>query len=148
MPATSTPTEVNGFVIPDQDAVTSGRRGGALAERVGLLFVTLSAEHSIAVLPVEGNTQPMGLLHGGMYCVLGEALGSMSANIHAGENGFAVGVDINATHTASATEGWVTGDCRALHLGGSVTVHEITITDASGRRCSTVRITNMIRRRR
>jgi uncharacterized protein (TIGR00369 family) len=99
-------------------------------------------------MPVEGNTQPIGLLHGGAYVVLGESLGSMAANLHAGPGRYAVGVDINATHTASATSGVVTGTCTAIHLGRTMTVHEIIVTDENGRRCSTVRITNAIREQR
>ncbi|WP_156761824.1 hotdog fold thioesterase [Microbacterium karelineae] len=118
---------------------------GALAERMGVEFTELSAERSVATMPVEGNTQPVGLLHGGAYVVLGESLGSMSANFHAGEGRLAVGVDINATHTASATSGIVTGTCTAIHLGRTLAVHEIVITDERGRRCSTVRITNLIK---
>ena len=69
----------------------------------------------------------------------------MSANLHAGPGRLAVGVDINATHTASATTGVVTGVCTAIHLGNTLTVHEIVVTDERGRRCSTVRITNLIK---
>jgi uncharacterized protein (TIGR00369 family) len=77
--------------------------------------------------------------------VLGESLGSMAANLHAGPGKLAVGVDINATHTRSATSGLVTGVCTPIHLGRSITVHEIVVTDDQGRRCSTIRITNMIK---
>lgn len=143
----STPTEINGLVIPDQDEVTRGIGPGNLGAKMGILFVEVSAERTVAVMPVHGNEQPYGLLHGGAHCVLGESLGSVSAAIHAGQNKYAVGIDINATHTASATSGWVTAECRAIHLGGSLTVHEIVITNEEGRRCSTVRITNMIRTR-
>ncbi|MEN2741006.1 hotdog fold thioesterase [Microbacterium sp. X-17] len=118
---------------------------GALADKMGIELVEFTVERSVARMPVEGNTQPVGLLHGGAYVVLGESLGSMMANLHAGRGRLAVGVDINATHTRSATSGWVTGVCTAVHLGRSLTVHEIIVTDDEGRRCSTVRITNMIR---
>jgi 1,4-dihydroxy-2-naphthoyl-CoA hydrolase len=117
---------------------------GALAEKMGLEWVEFTAEHAVARMPVDGNTQPVGLFHGGAYVVLGESLGSMHANWHAGAGRLAVGVDINATHTRSATSGFVTGTCVPLHLGRSLTVHEIVCTDDRGRRCSTVRITNMI----
>ena len=69
----------------------------------------------------------------------------MHANFHARPGRLAVGVDINATHSRSATSGVVTGVCTPIHLGRSLTVHEIVVTDDEGRRCSTVRITNMIR---
>lgn len=118
---------------------------GALAEKMGVEFTEFTIERSVATMPVEGNTQPVGLLHGGAYVVLGESLGSMAANLHAGAGRLAVGVDINATHTRSATSGVVTGVCTPIHLGRSVAVHEIVVSDDQGRRCSTIRITNMIK---
>ncbi len=122
--------------------------GGELSARMGIEFVKLSAEHSIARMPAAGNRQPVGFVHGGAYCVIAESLGSISANIHAGEGRYAVGVDINATHTRSITSGWVTAECRAVHLGRSMTVHEIVCTDDEGNRASTLRITNFIKQRR
>jgi uncharacterized protein (TIGR00369 family) len=122
------------------------RRGiGVLAERMGVRFQEFSAEHAVATMPVEGNTQPVGLMHGGAYVVLGETMGSMAANYHAGPGRLAVGLDINATHTSSARSGQVTATCTAIHLGRSTAVHEIVIVDEAGRRCSTVRITNLIK---
>ena len=118
---------------------------GALAEKMGIEFTEFSIERSVATMPVEGNTQPVGLLHGGAYVVLGESLGSMAANLHAGPGRLAVGIDINATHTRSATSGFVTGVCTPVHLGRSMTVHEIAVSDDQGRRCSTIRITNLIK---
>lgn len=129
----------------------TSRGQGALADRMGIEILEFDDEHAVARMPVEGNTQPLGLVHGGAYCVLGESLGSMHANYLAqqgGEGRFAVGVDINATHTGSATSGWVTGTCRVIHAGRTMTVHEIAVTDEGGRRCSTIRITNLIRERK
>lgn len=129
--------EVGGNVV--------ARRGpGELAERMGIEFLELTIERSVARMPVAGNRQSVGFVHGGAYVVLGESLGSVAANLHAGPGRLAVGVDVNATHTRSATSGHVTGVCTPLHLGRSVAVHEIVITDDDGRRCSTIRITNHI----
>lgn len=118
---------------------------GALAEKMGFEWVELTVDRAVATMPVEGNTQPVGLFHGGGYVVLGESLGSMSANFYAGEGRLAVGVDINATHTRSATSGSVTGVCTPIHLGRTMTVHEIVVSDDQGRRCSTIRITNLLK---
>ncbi|WP_308493900.1 hotdog fold thioesterase [Microbacterium terrisoli] len=118
---------------------------GALAAKMGLEWLEFSLERCVATMPVEGNTQPVGLMHGGAYVVLAESLGSMAANLHAGPGRLAVGVDVNATHTRSASSGLVTAVCTPIHLGRSMTVHEIVISDDQGRRCSTVRITNMIK---
>jgi len=117
---------------------------GALAEKMGFEWLEFTPERAVARMPVDGNTQPVGLFHGGAYVVLGESLGSMHANWHAGPGKLAVGIDINATHTRSATTGFVTGTCTPIHIGRSMTVHEIACTDDQGRRCSTVRITNLI----
>ena len=124
----------------------AARRGmGALAEKMGMHFVEFSVERCVATMPVEGNTQPVGLLHGGAYVVLGESLGSMAANLHAGPDRLAVGIDVNATHPRSATSGVVTGVSTPIHLGRNLAVHEIAVTDDQGRRCSTIRITNLIK---
>jgi uncharacterized protein (TIGR00369 family) len=119
--------------------------GGDLTSRMGVEFLELSASHSVARMPVEGNTQVMGLLHGGAHVVLGESLGSISSAIHAGPGRYAVGIEINATHSRSITSGWVTGTCDAISLGRTLATHEIVITDDEGRRLSTVRMTNMLR---
>lgn len=121
--------------------------GGQLARKMGIEFLELSAEHSVARMPVEGNRQVVGLLHGGAHVVLGESLGSISSAIHAGPGRMAVGIEINATHSRSITEGWVTGTCTALVLGRTLCTHEIVMTDEEGRRLSTVRMTNYLRDR-
>jgi uncharacterized protein (TIGR00369 family) len=126
--------------------VASSRGVGALAEKMGIQILELSAERAVATMPVEGNTQPIGLLHGGAYLVLGETLGSFAANVWAHPEGYAVGIEISASHTKSATSGLVTGTATAISLGKSLTVHEIVVTNESGDRLSTVRITNLIRK--
>jgi len=122
--------------------VTSG--GGALALKMGIEFVELSASHSVATMPVEGNTQVIGLLHGGAHVVLAESLGSVSSAIHAGPGRYAVGIEINASHSRSVTSGVVTATCTALSLGRTLATHEIVMRDETGRRLSTVRMTNML----
>jgi 1,4-dihydroxy-2-naphthoyl-CoA hydrolase len=120
-------------------------RGGELAVKMGIEFLELSAAHSVARMPVEGNRQVIGLLHGGAHVVIGETLGSVSSAIHAGPGRYAVGIEINATHSRSATEGWVTATCDALVLGRTVCTHEIVIRDEAGERLSTVRMSNLLR---
>lgn len=120
---------------------------GSLAEKMGIQLLELSAERAVATMPVSGNTQPLGLLHGGAHVVLAESLGSIAANVHAHPWGYAVGIELNATHHSSINEGLVTGTCVAIKLGKTLTSHEISMTDESGRLLSTVRITNFIRPR-
>jgi uncharacterized protein (TIGR00369 family) len=122
-----------------------GTRGGQLAIKMGIEFLELSAEKSVATMPVEGNRQVIGLLHGGAHVVLAESLGSLSSAIHAGTGRIAMGIEINATHSRSATEGIVTATCEALVLGRTLATHQITIRDEQGRRLSTVRMTNFLK---
>ncbi|QNE34121.1 hotdog fold thioesterase [Leifsonia shinshuensis] len=129
----------------DALAYVKQRGLGALADKMGIEIVEFTIERAVARMPVLGNTQPADLLHGGAYVVLGESLGSMSANLYAGEGRLAVGIEINASHTRAATEGYVTGVCTPIHLGRTLTTHEIAVTDDRGRRCSTIRITNLIK---
>jgi uncharacterized protein (TIGR00369 family) len=118
---------------------------GALDKKLGIVVLEESAERVVATMPVNGNTQSFGLLHGGASMVLGEALGSWAAVIHASSLGkLAVGLDINGTHHRGARDGIVTGVATAIHLGKTVTSHEVVITDETGARVSTVRITNLI----
>jgi 1,4-dihydroxy-2-naphthoyl-CoA hydrolase len=114
---------------------------GALGDKMGIKVLELSAERAVATMPVEGNTQPYGLLHGGASVVLAESLGSMASAVHAFPDRIPVGVDINATHHRSATTGLVTGVATAIHRGRTSTAYEIVITDEQGRRLCTSRIT-------
>ncbi|GAB3796871.1 hypothetical protein GCM10028798_07410 [Humibacter antri] len=131
----------------DALAYVKKRGMGALAAKMGIEMIEFSVDRAVATMPVEGNTQPADLLHGGAYVVLAETLGSMSANLWAGVGRLAVGIEINASHTRSATSGVVTGVCTPIHLGRTLTTHEIAVTDDRGRRCSTIRITNLIKDR-
>ena len=118
---------------------------GDLGKKMGIEVLEASPERSVARMPVEGNTQPYGILHGGAHLVLAESLGSMSAHLHAGPGRYAVGIEVNASHSRSVTSGWVTGTCTAISLGRTITVHEVVMTDDEGHRLSTVRITNLLR---
>ena len=114
---------------------------GALNEKMGVQLVEISPERVVATMPVEGNTQPYGLLHGGGSVVLAETLGSVGSAMHGYPDRLSVGVDINATHHRTATSGTVTGVATAVHLGRSMACYEVVITDDRGKRVCTSRIT-------
>ena len=114
---------------------------GGLNDKLGIELVEISADRVVATMPVEGNTQPYGLLHGGASVALAETLGSVGSAIHAHPDRIAVGVDINATHHRAATAGTVTGTATAVHLGRSMASYEVVVSDEQGRRVCTSRIT-------
>ncbi|MQA26166.1 MAG: hotdog fold thioesterase [Micromonosporaceae bacterium] len=118
---------------------------GKLAEQMGIEILEASPERVVGTMPVAGNEQPLGLLHGGASCVLAETLGSAGANLHATPEGCAVGLEINATHHRSATSGTVTGVATPLRLGRTIATYEIVITDEAGKRVCTARLTCALR---
>jgi 1,4-dihydroxy-2-naphthoyl-CoA hydrolase len=114
---------------------------GALNEKLGIVLTEVGPERLVATMPVAGNTQPYGLLHGGASVVLAETLGSLGSALNAAPDRLPVGVDINATHHRAATTGTVTGVARPLHVGRTMATFEIVITDEQDRRVCTCRIT-------
>ncbi len=113
---------------------------------MGIAVVEASADRVVATMPVAGNTQPYGLLHGGASCVLAETVGSIGAALHAGSlDKVAVGIDINATHHRAVRDGSVRAIATALTLGSGVACYEIVIEAADGVRVCTARLTCALR---
>ncbi|WP_291279695.1 PaaI family thioesterase [Galactobacter sp.] len=117
---------------------------GSLVPKLGIHFDEFTVDRVSATMPVQGNTQVVGLLHGGATAALAETLGSFAAAIHAGGRALPVGVDLNITHHRGARDGLVTGVATPLHLGRTTATHAIEVTDETGRRIATARITNQL----
>ncbi|GFH35198.1 PaaI family thioesterase [Streptomyces pacificus] len=118
---------------------------GSLGNRMGVRIVEACAERVVGTMPVEGNTQPYGLLHGGASAVLAETLGSVGAMLHGGSSRIAVGVDLNCTHHRGVRSGRVTGVATPVHRGRSTATYEIVISDEQDRRVCTARLTCLLR---
>ncbi|KUN86789.1 PaaI family thioesterase [Streptomyces griseoruber] len=118
---------------------------GHLGSRMGVEIVEASADRVVGTMPVEGNTQPYGLLHGGASAVLAETLGSVGSMLHGGSSKIAVGVDLNCTHHRGVRSGLVTGVATPVHQGRSTATYEIVISDEEGRRVCTARLTCLLR---
>lgn len=118
---------------------------GQLPDRMGIVITDWNPERMVATMPVAGNLQPYGLLHGGASCVLAETLGSVAAAMHAGADRAAVGLELNATHHRAARAGNVTAVCTPLHAGNTIATYQIVISDEDERRICTVRLTCLIR---
>lgn len=132
-------------MIPDWYGAGNEFPHDRLNEKMGFEILEVSSERTVGRMPVEGNTQPMGIWHGGATCVLAESLASIAAYAHAREMGqVAMGVEINATHHRPGAEGWITGVATAVRLGRQLTTHEVVLTDDQERRVATARVTCMI----
>ncbi|RYV52755.1 PaaI family thioesterase [Pengzhenrongella frigida] len=117
---------------------------GTLLERMGIKILEAGPARAVGTMPVAGNTQPYGLLHGGASVVLAETLGSMAAMAHAGEGRIAVGIEVSASHHRSTRSGIVTGTATALHLGRTTATYEVVVEDSESRRLATARLTCML----
>jgi uncharacterized protein (TIGR00369 family) len=147
---TDTPTSPEEAPVADEDTMAAvaamrAMNPSSLMDRMGIEVVEASPERLVATMPVAGNTQPYGLLHGGASVVLAETLGSIGSSLHAGPDKAVVGLDINATHHRAARSGLVTGTATALSLGRTLASYEVVVTDEGGRRVCTSRITCLIR---
>jgi 1,4-dihydroxy-2-naphthoyl-CoA hydrolase len=111
-----------------------------LAGRMGIKILEASPERVVGTMPVDGNTQPYGILHGGASCVLAESLGSLGSALQAGPDRYTVGIEINATHHRAARSGLVTGVATLVHGGRTMSTFDIVITDDDGRRVCTARL--------
>lgn len=120
---------------------------GTLVERMEIEMLEVSAQRTVARMPVAGNTQPYGLLHGGASAVLAETVGSIASVAHAGPGRVAVGIELSCSHHRAARSGHVTGIATPIHLGGSLATYEIVIEDDQGHRICTTRLTCLLRKR-
>lgn len=139
MTDTGTPEE------PHDRAAARAMAAGTLIERLGIELVEVGPDRTVARMPVAGNTQPYGLLHGGASAALAETVGSFAAQVHAGEGRVSVGVDLNATHHRAVREGTVTAVATALHRGGTVAAYGIEIRDDRDRLVCSARLTCLVR---
>jgi uncharacterized protein (TIGR00369 family) len=120
---------------------------GGLAKSMGIEIIEATAERVVARMPVDGNTQPYGILHGGASCVLAETVGSLGSALHAGPDRIAMGIEINASHHRSVSGGNVTAVATRLHGGRTLASYEIVISDDQNRRICTARLNCALRDR-
>ncbi|WRS29782.1 PaaI family thioesterase [Actinomycetaceae bacterium MB13-C1-2] len=154
-------SDIRGSISPHNpglDSPSSGdspalreRYESALGAKMGMDLISATADETIIRMPVEGNTQILGILHGGATAALCESAGSIAATRHAWKVGeesgtelVAVGTDLTMAHVRSIRSGTVTAVAKAVHLGRRTTVHEVTVTDQDGRVISTCLARNMI----
>ncbi|MFM8751645.1 MAG: PaaI family thioesterase, partial [Actinomycetota bacterium] len=121
--------------------ILNERGRGALDKKMGIEIIEASPERLVGTMPVEGNTQPFGLLHGGANVVLAESLGSVGTHLHAGPTRKIVGIEISASHHKSATSGIVTAVATAVTLGKTLCTYNVEITNDKGEKTCSARIT-------
>jgi uncharacterized protein (TIGR00369 family) len=120
---------------------------GALPDHMGIELLEVGADRTVARMPVAGNTQPYGLLHGGASAVLAESIGSIASALHAGPDRIALGLELSCTHHKAMRAGHVIGTATPLVRGRTVASYAISITDEAGALVCTARLTCLLRDR-
>lgn len=119
-----------------------------LVERMEIELTQIDPQRVSARMPVWGNTQPYGLLHGGASAVLAETVGSVAAALRAGRDRIAVGIELSCTHHRAARDGFVVGVATPIHLGGTLATYAIAVTtEHDGSPVCTARLTCLLRDR-
>ncbi len=115
-----------------------------LDEKLGIRILDYDPDRLVATMPVEGNEQPFGLLHGGATCALMETIGSWAAQLAAGPERQAVGIELNASYVRSPRTGSVTAVCTPVRRGRTLATFLIEVTDEDGRVTASGRLTCML----
>lgn len=117
-----------------------------LGEFFEIEFTEVGADFLKATMPVINKTkQPFGLLHGGASVALAETIGSVASWCCVNRDLFiGVGIEINANHLISVTEGNVTAICSPIKVSGKLHIWEIKIYNDKQELCCISRFTCMI----
>ena len=127
------------------DAQPGGESLGTLMETLGLEFLESGPDRVVARIPVKGNTQPYGVLHGGATAALCETVASFGTALAAGPDKIVMGVELNVNHIRAVREGYVTATGTPLHLGRTTAVWDMRVHDDDGRLVAVSRLTVAIR---
>jgi uncharacterized protein (TIGR00369 family) len=118
-----------------------------LDDKLGIRIVDFDPDRLVATMPVAGNEQPSGRLHGGATCALAESIGTWAATLHAGPGADVVTVELNATHLRAATSGVVTAVCTPVRRGRRLATFLIEVRDEQGRPTASARLTCLVAER-
>jgi 1,4-dihydroxy-2-naphthoyl-CoA hydrolase len=127
------------------DTQPSGENLGTLMETLGLEFLESHPDRVVARIPVKGNTQPYGVLHGGATAALCETVASFGTALAAGPDKVVMGVELNVNHIRAVRDGYVTATGTPLHLGRTTAVWDMRVQDDDGRLVAVSRLTVAIR---
>jgi uncharacterized protein (TIGR00369 family) len=145
-PSTTSPTAPDpaGAAAAANQMIAEGQ-GGSLVGRLGFEYVELGPHRVIARIPVEPNTQPYGMLHGGATAVLCETVGSVGTALAVGLDKVVTGIEINVNHLRAVRDGHVTVTAEPLHIGRTTAVWDMRVHDDQGRLVAVSRLTLAVR---
>ncbi len=125
----------------------NNREPNCLNTNLGIKFSDFGDDFIKATMPVDHRTiQPYGILHGGASASLAETIGSVASLLCIPENlnRVPVGIEINASHLKSVSQGMVTATARPVRIGRNLHVWNIEIRNEDEDLICISRLTTMI----
>jgi 1,4-dihydroxy-2-naphthoyl-CoA hydrolase len=90
--------------------------------------------------------QPTGVVHGGVYASIAEALASLGTNVGVNADGnVGLGMSNHSSFLRPVSDGVVHAEARRRHRGRTTWVWDVDLTDGEGRLCATSRVTIAVR---
>ena len=145
MPSADNLTSLAGTDPVEAARLANEHMRAGLAERLGIEWLEISGERVVATMPVEGNVQPYGILHGGATAALCETVASVGTAVQVGADKRVTGVELNINHLRAVMSGKVTATGMPLHVGRTTAVWDMRVHDDRGRLVAVSRLTLAIR---
>lgn len=115
--------------------------GAPFTDLLGMTYTELTPTRVVAVLPVTDKLkQPYGIVHGGVYCTMAESAASVGGVIALEGAQGAVGQSNQTDFLRATREGTLTATATPVHVGRSVQLWAVDITDDEGRLCAQSRV--------
>ena len=126
------------------DTPPSIRFDDTLITKLGIELVEAGPERVVATMPVAGNTQPYGILHGGASAALCETVASIGSALRVGPERRVMGIELNINHIRMVKDGAVTATGIPLHAGRTTSVWDVRVHDRQDRLVAAGRVTVII----
>lgn len=129
-------------------ALCNASSKNTLMETLNIEYIDVGEDFIVARMPVTPKVhQPDGVLHGGATAALAESIGSVAVFVFSKEPDAVVrGIEISANHLKSVSSGYVYATARPVHLGRTIQLWEIRVTNEAEELISICKLTTYKRK--
>lgn len=112
----------------------------AMEQKMGVQYLLIDGQETIVRMPVEGNTQNTGMLHGGASCLLAESASSLAACAYGWPDRLGFGATLFARYQRPVETGLVTAVARLHRVAARSLEYRVELFDDSERQVSDVTV--------
>jgi len=116
-----------------------------LMETLKIEFTEIGENYVVCKMPVTPEVhQPAGILHGGATAALVETVGSFASRYFIKNKDLAIrGIEISTNHIKSISSGFVYAKATNIHLGRTMQIWEVKVTDENENLISLGKLTTL-----